>query len=249
MRKLLRIDVGAGTVTTQELPADLAAFGGRALTSSIIAREVPPTADALGPQNKIVFAPGLLAGTTAPNSSRLSVGCKSPLTGGIKEANSGGQAAQKLGRLGIAAVVVEGDPQGKKWVLKITGDGGTLEDGGAYWGKANYELAEALRAAYGDKVATVQCGLAGEYGYRNSSVAVTDPEGRPARHAGRGGVGAVMGARGLKAVVIDDAGAPRPALADPERFDKARKALTEGLKSHPVTGQAARTVTSSTARR
>jgi aldehyde:ferredoxin oxidoreductase len=94
-----------------------------------------------------------------------------------------------------------------------------------------------LRDAYGPKVATIQVGPAGEHGMRNSSVATTDPEGNPARHSGRGGVGAVMGARGLKAIVIDDAGTERPPIKDAERFDKARKTLVDGLKTHPVTSQ------------
>ncbi len=237
MRKILRVDVGTGTAVFEDLPADWVLRGGRSLTSSIVAKEVDPKADALGPANKIVFAPGLLAGTTAPNSGRLSVGTKSPLTGGIKEANVGGQAAQRLGRLGIAAVVVEGDPSDKRWVLHLSKEGARLDDGTPYWGQANYECAEALRAAYGPKVATIQVGPAGERGYRNSTVACTDPEGNPARHAGRGGVGAVMGARGLKAVVVDDAGTERPAAADKERFDSARKTLVDGLRSHPVTSQ------------
>ncbi len=237
MRKILRVDVGSGTASFEDLPPDLVPYGGRALTSTLIAREVDPQADALGPDNKIVFASGLLAGTTAPNSSRISVGTKSPLTGGIKEANSGGQASGRLGRLGIAAIVVQGDPRGKKWVLHVSKDGARLDDGAPYWGKGNYDTADALREAYGPKVATIQVGPAGEYGMRNSSVATTDPEGRPARHAGRGGVGAVMGARGLKAIVVDDAGTQRPEIADPERFEKARKTLVEGLKTHPVTSQ------------
>ena len=237
MRKILRVNTAAGTATYEDLPDDLTLYGGRALTSAIVAREVDAAADALGPANKIVFAPGLLSGTTAPNSSRLSVGCKSPLTGGIKEANSGGQAAGRLGRLGIAAIVVEGDPAGKKWVLKVTKDAATLDDGSAFWGLGNYATSDALRAKYGPKVACIQVGPAGEFGMRNSSVAVTDPEGNPARHAGRGGVGAVMGARGLKAIVVDDAGAEKVALADAERFDKARRTLVDGLKAHPVTSQ------------
>ncbi|HZK48678.1 MAG TPA: aldehyde ferredoxin oxidoreductase C-terminal domain-containing protein, partial [Thermoleophilia bacterium] len=184
-----------------------------------------------------VFAPGLLAGTTAPNSGRLSVGTKSPLTGGIKEANSGGQAAQRLGRLRVAAVIVQGSPGDKRYVLHLSKEGARLDDGAPYWGQTNYECAAALRAAYGEKVATIQVGPAGEMGYRNSTVAVTDPEGNPARHAGRGGVGAVMGARGLKAIVVDDAGTERPSIVDKDRFDVARKTLVDGLKSHPVTGQ------------
>jgi aldehyde:ferredoxin oxidoreductase len=237
MRRIIRVNTAAGTATYEDLPDKFTLYGGRALTSAIVAQEVDAAADALGPENKIVFAPGLLSGTTSPNSGRLSVGCKSPLTGGIKEANSGGQAAGRLGRLGIAAIVVEGDPGGKQWVLKVTKDGATLDDGSAFWGLGNYATADALRAKYGPKVACVQVGPAGEFGMRNSTVAVTDPEGNPARHAGRGGVGAVMGARGLKAIVIDDAGAEKVALADAERFDKARRTLVDGLKAHPVTSQ------------
>jgi aldehyde:ferredoxin oxidoreductase len=237
MRKILRVDTGRGTVSWEDVPEELKLYGGRALTSALVAREVDPQADPLGPDNKIVLASGLLSGTTAPNSSRLSVGTKSPLTGGIKEANAGGQAAGRLGRLGVAAIVVEGDPGDKKWVLYLTKDGARLDDGAPYWGKGNYETAELLQQAYGPKAATIQVGPAGEYGYLNSSVATTDPDGRPARHAGRGGVGAVMGRRGLKAIVVDDSGAERPALADAERFDKARKTLVDGLKAHPVTSQ------------
>jgi aldehyde:ferredoxin oxidoreductase len=236
MRRVLRVDVGAGTAIFEDLPEEFTVLGGRSLTSSIIAREVDATCDPLGGANKIVFAPGLLAGTTAPNSSRLSVGCKSPLTGGIKESNSGGQAAQRLGRLGLAAIIVEGDPAGKQWVLAVNKDGARLVDGARYWGMGNYSVTEALRRDFGEKVACISCGPGGEFGYRNSSVAVTDPEGHPARHCGRGGSGAVMAARGLKAIVVDDAGTERPALADAERFDKARKTLVDGLRSHPVTG-------------
>ena len=119
MRKILRVDVGAGTAVFEDLPPDPATYGGRALTSTIVAREVDAAADALGTDNKIVFAPGLLSGATAPSSSRLSVGCKSPPTDGIKEASSGGQASQRPARLGIAAIVVQGDPAGKKWLLPV----------------------------------------------------------------------------------------------------------------------------------
>src|SRR5680860_487821 len=237
MRRTLRVDVGEGTAVFEDLPAEWGLRGGRSLTSAIIAKEVDAKADALGPDNKIVFAPGLLAGTTAPNSGRLSVGAKSPLTGGIKEANSGGQASQRLARLGIGAVIVQGDPGDKRYVLHLSKDGARLDDGAPYWGKKNYECADALRAAYGEKVAPIQVGPAGEMGYRNSTVALTDPEGNPARHAGRGGVGAVMGARGLKAIVVDDAGTERPSIIHKDRFDVARKTLVDGLKSHPVTSQ------------
>ena len=237
MGELVRVDVEKGVVRFEELPEDLKLYGGRSLTSAMIAREVDASCDPLGPDNRIVIAPGTLAGTMAPSSGRLSIGCKSPLTGGIKEANAGGLPGLRLGRLGIRAIVVEGDPKGRKWILHLSKDGARLDDGTAFWGKANYECADALRAAYGPKVATIQVGIAGENGLKNSTIACTDPEGRPTRHAARGGVGAVMAARGLKAVVVDDSGTERPSLVDPERFDRARKTLVDGLQSHPVTSQ------------
>ncbi|MCJ7830183.1 MAG: aldehyde ferredoxin oxidoreductase, partial [Desulfobacterales bacterium] len=88
-----------------------AGLGGRALTSTIISKEVPPLSHPLGADNKLVIAPGLLSGTVAAMSGRISVGCKSPLTGGIKESNAGGQGSQVLARLGYAAIVLEGSPK------------------------------------------------------------------------------------------------------------------------------------------
>ena len=112
MDKILRIDMGAegGPKVTEEPVGDYAGLGGRALTSTLVAKEVPPLCHPLGADNKLVIAPGMLSGTTAAMSGRLSVGAKSPLTGGIKEANAGGQAAQVLARLGYAAIVLEGKP-------------------------------------------------------------------------------------------------------------------------------------------
>jgi len=92
----------------EDIPSHYVNLGGRGLTSQIISREVPPKADPLGPENKLIFAAGIFAGTSVPCNGRLSVGAKSPLTNTIKEANSGGAAAQKLARLGIQAVIVEG---------------------------------------------------------------------------------------------------------------------------------------------
>jgi len=113
MDKILRINMGAaGGPQVKSVPiGSYAGLGGRALTSTIIAKEVPPLCHPLGEDNKLVIAPGLLSGSAAAMSGRISVGCKSPLTGGIKEANAGGMASQMLGRLGIAAIVLEGKPQ------------------------------------------------------------------------------------------------------------------------------------------
>ena len=101
MANILRINLSTLTATIEEVSEPYAKFGGRGLTSCIIDKEVPPTCDPLGAENKLVFAAGILGGTTAPCSGRLSVGAKSPMTQGIKEANVGGAMAQKLAKKGV----------------------------------------------------------------------------------------------------------------------------------------------------
>src|SRR5512147_2767092 len=107
---IYRVNMTNLTTTMEEVPEQWKKLGGRGLTSTIIAEEVKPTCHPLGKYNKLVFAPGLLSATPCANSGRLSAGAKSPLTGGIKEANSGGTACQNLARLGVKALVIEGLP-------------------------------------------------------------------------------------------------------------------------------------------
>ncbi|MDQ1271169.1 MAG: aldehyde:ferredoxin oxidoreductase [Thermodesulfobacteriota bacterium] len=111
MSKILRINTREKTYSFETPAEDIAGLGGRALTSKMILNEVPATCHPLSKYNKLVFAPGLLSGSPAANSGRLSVGGKSPLTGGIKESNSGGLVSQKLARLGIKALVLEDKPE------------------------------------------------------------------------------------------------------------------------------------------
>jgi aldehyde:ferredoxin oxidoreductase len=228
----------AGKVQIEALPSDYRDLGGRGLTSSLVANEVPPNCHPLSAENKLVFAPGLLTGTTAPCSGRLSVGGKSPLTGGIKEANVGGTASQKIARLGYAAIVIEGAAEpGKLFSLKIDRDGASLVPVDAWKGLNNYPLAKKIRKAHGKKVSAISIGTAGERRFSMASVAVTDMDGNPARHAGRGGLGAVMGAKGLKAIVLDDAGTERIKVKDQEAFRAGAKKLVEALQEHPVTNE------------
>ena len=209
MDKILRIDMGAsGGPSFRETPlGDYAGIGGRALTSALIHKEVPPLCHPLGEENKLVIAPGLLSGTTGAMSGRISVGCKSPLTGGIKEANSGGQGAQVLARLGYAAIVLEGKPADDTlYKVSITKDGVTITPDNSLKGLGNYDLVDKMKGEFGDKIACISIGPAGEMKMAAASVAFTDMEVRPSRHAGRGGVGAVMGSKGVKAIVLDDIG-------------------------------------------
>ncbi len=240
MDKILRINMGgpSGPEIKTEPLGNYAGLGGRAMTSTIVAKEVPPTCHPLSAENKLIIAPGMLSGSQAAMSGRISVGCKSPLTGGIKEANSGGQPSQMLARLGYAAIVLEGKPAGDKlYKIVIDKDGVKVEPADDLKMLGNYDTVARMNKLYGDKVSCISIGQAGEMKLSAASIAFTDMEQRPTRHAGRGGVGAVMGSKGVKVIVVDDAGCSARKPKDPDKFREANKAFVAGLKSHAVTGQ------------
>lgn len=240
MEKIARIDMGApgGPKVTEEPVGEYAGLGGRATTSLMIAKEVNPLAHPLGAENKLVIAPGMLSGSTGSMTGRLSVGCKSPLTGTIKESNAGGQAAQVLARIGYAAIVLEGKPAGDDlYKIVVNKDGIRVEVDNSLKLMDNYPLVAKLREQYGDKVAYMTIGSAGERLLLAASIACTDPELRPTRHCGRGGVGAVMGSKRVKAIILDDAGCKMRAAKDPEKYRDANRKFVEGLRKHPVTGE------------
>ncbi|HQN68059.1 MAG TPA: aldehyde ferredoxin oxidoreductase N-terminal domain-containing protein, partial [Smithellaceae bacterium] len=196
--KILRVSLNQQTVSAEPLPPEWTYLGGSALIAKILNREVPPQCDPLGPENKLIVACGPLAGTRAPQLGRVSIGAKSPLTQGIKEANSGGPAGQYLDRLGLRAIVFEGAPQdGKLRALVVTKDEAKLLPAEDYRGLKNYDLVSAIHKQYSDKVAVISTGIAGERQYKGASVSLTDIFGDPSRNAARGGLGAVMGAKGL----------------------------------------------------
>jgi aldehyde:ferredoxin oxidoreductase len=240
MDKILRINMGAdgGPQVKVDSLGDYAGLGGRAMTSTIVAKEVPPTCHPIGEDNKLVIAPGTLSGSTAAMSGRISVGCKSPLTGGIKEANSGGQASQMLARLGYAAIVLEGKPkESNLYKVFINKDGVNITADNSLCMLGNYDTVEKMKAEYGEKIGCISIGPAGEMKMSAASIAFTDMELRPTRHAGRGGVGAVMGAKGVKVIVIDDAGMQARSPADPDKFREANKEWVAGLRKNPTTGE------------
>jgi len=230
---IVRVNMFQKTISTETFPKDKI-IGGRAMVDYLLSEYGSPTAHPLSEGSVLIVAPGLLAGTSAPMSGRLSIGAKSPLTGGIREANAGGTAAHKLGRLGIRAIMVEG--KSEDWqILKVTAQGATLEPAGDIKGLTNYAACDKLRKHYGDKVSILIIGPAGEMKLAISTVGVTDLDGRPSRHAARGGLGAVMGAKGLKVVVIDDTGGKVRKPVDGEAFKTAVKAATDAIKNGPAT--------------
>ena len=234
MADILRIDLASGAASAAPAPADLAGLGGRGLTSAMVAADVDPKTDPLGPGNMLVIAGGILAGTSVPNSGRLSVGAKSPLTGGIKEANAGGQAARKMANLGIRAIALNGAAP-ELSIIEVDTAGARLKAAPELAGKGTYDTIAALRSTYGDDVAIVCCGPAGEMQLKSAAVIVTTQDFLP-RTASRGGLGAVMGSKKVKAVVINDKGAERTKVADPEALKVAVKAFSEGVRSHPAMG-------------
>jgi len=222
----------------EEVPAAWAGHGGRGLTSTIVAAEVPPTCHPLGQHNKLVFAPGLLAGTPAANSGRLSAGAKSPLTGTIKESNAGGTAAQLLARLGIKALIIEGVPKEDKWYsLHIDKEGLKINEETELIGKNNFAVIEALEARLGKKTGILTIGIAGELKMTAANISVKDPDSKIRSH-GRGGLGAVMGSKKIKFISINGEGAPGVKIAEPDKFKAAARVFAKALLDHPVSGQA-----------
>lgn len=232
MAKLLTVNLESGRSTPEDLGPDLARLGGRGLSSTLIGERVDPNTDPLGPGNLFILAGGLLAGTPIPNSGRLSVGGKSPLTGGIKEANAGGTAARKLANLGIRGVVFEGQAA-KPSIVVINAEGVSINPAGELWGLGAYATIDRLRAAYGDKIGIVCCGPAGEMLYKNSAVITTTHDFYP-RTASRGGLGSVMGSKKLKAIVIDDMGERKVEMADMQTVRRAASVLSNGIRSDPI---------------
>ncbi|MCS7281513.1 MAG: aldehyde ferredoxin oxidoreductase [Desulfobacterota bacterium] len=232
MGKILRVNLSKKKVEYEELPEKYAGFGGRGLTSKIVLDEVPPLAHPLGDENKLIFAHGLLAGTLVPNNGRLSIGAKSPLTRTIKEANSGGSAAQKLARLGISALIVEGRSE-EMVTVKINKDGCFISEAHSLKGLGNYDCIERLRREHGENVSIISIGLAGEMQLLASSIAVTTPDFK-IRMASRGGLGAVMGSKNLKAIIIDDSDTSPVEVKDQEKLKIAVSQLTKGILSHPL---------------
>ena len=229
--KIVRVDMKNEKITRENLPEEWKDIGGSALIAKIMNQEVPPTTAPLGPENRFIVAVGPLAGTGAPQLGRISVGAKSPLTLGIKEANSGGPAGQILDRLGIRAIVVEGAPQNQRlYCLLISKDQTAFVPADEYRGLKNYELVDKLRGKYGERSAVLSTGIAGERKYKGASVSFTDIFGDPSRNAARGGLGAVMGSKGLKAIIIDPAKAGQVEIAHPEEFRQIVKSWVYTLQ-------------------
>lgn len=235
--QLLRVDMTQLKTECAPVSPMYERLGGRALIAKVLLAEVPPTCDALGPRNKLIFAPGLLAGANVTTAGRLSVGAKSPLTGGAKEANAGGTAGDTLPKLGIKAIIIAGQARrGELYILRVKNDSAELIAANDLRGLGTYATADRLQEKFGADCSILSIGQAGELLMCGASIASTGQSDQRSNHAARGGLGAVMGSKGLKAIVIDKATGVIPAT-NAELFRAAAKRFAQELINDPKTGQ------------
>lgn len=245
LRKVIDINLKDGKIEIQPISEDLKFKGGRYLTSKCISDEVDPNVHPLDEGNNFYIAPGFISGTSCPNSGRCSMGAKSPLTGGIKETNVGGTLATYLARIGIALIKIKGRSSDENVIYIESADSGKNADGIKVLlhtvenikGKQTYETTTILQNKFGDDASIIIIGPAGERGYLASCLCITDIDGKPTRQAGRGGMGAVLGSKGIKAIVVKNTKKTRVGYIDKDKFMENAGELIDILKKSEVTSK------------
>ena len=232
--KILRVNMSDLSTKVEAVPEAWMGLGGRGLTSTIVAAEVVPTCHPLGKNNKLVFAPGLLSGTPAANSGRLSCGAKSPLTGTIKESNAGGTSAQMLAKLGVKALIIEGKPadESKWYCLHVDPEGVTIKEETEVIGMGNFATVQTLNKRLGEKIGIITIGPAGEMRMCAANLSVKDPDSHM-RSNGRGGLGAVMGSKKIKFISVEPT-QQKVEIANPEAFKVANRTFAKALVDNPI---------------
>jgi aldehyde:ferredoxin oxidoreductase len=219
--KILRVNLSNGIIKSEEIDDILLRryIGGIGLISYYLWKELDQGIDALSPENKLIFALGPVSGLLLPGAARFCVGAKSPLTGGIAKAESGGFFMAELKRSGYDMIIIEGKAEKPVYLWVHDGEA-EIKDAGQVWGKETKETEADIRAELGDN--KVQLALIGPGGENQVRFACIMCGLRNA--AGRGGLGAVMGAKNLKAVAAR--GHTLPKVASPDRVTEIRRTLT-----------------------
>jgi aldehyde:ferredoxin oxidoreductase len=241
MRTYCHIDLADQSIRKEQLDGEAVARAGRYFIARSLLDLGAATVDPLSPQNPLIFSAGPFAGSNFSNANRTSVGCKSPLTGGIKEANSGGTFGFALGQLELAGFTLYNSSD--EWVIIHFKKGGDIELSSAapYMGMGNFETAEKLHEKYGKKVSIGLCGPVGEYQGLLAGIAFSDVDLRPSRLSARGGVGAVMGNKKVKAVIVDLH--KMPPFHDRKKVMGAVRQYNKMLEVEPVIDNFAKTGT------
>ncbi len=236
MDKILRVNTRTREIRLEKCASEMLPRGGRSLIAHLLLNEVEPACEPLGRRNKFILASGLLGDTNVTTAGRYSVGGKSPLTGGVKEASVGGSAGKAMARLGLRAVVLEDTPVSRETHILVVrrqqAEIMAVPDCGNLAVRATCRL---LRDRFGEHVGVVCIGPAGEMLMAGAGVATIDAPGTQIRFAGRGGLGAVMGSKGIKAIVFDDAGTSPPRIHDRKLFSAAAQELARIIRDDPKT--------------
>jgi aldehyde:ferredoxin oxidoreductase len=236
MDKILRVNTRTRDIRSKTCTPEALRLGGRSLIAHLALKEIDPNGDPLGRNNKFILAAGLLGDTKVTTAGRYSVGGKSPLTGGIKEASVGGNAGKKMARLGFRAVVLEDAPDARQTnILAVSKEKAEMIDAPEYKNLAVQASCRLLRERFGEDAGVICVGPAGEMVMAGAGVATTDKTGVQIRFAGRGGMGAVMGSKGIKAIVFDDTGASPREAHDRKALNAANKQLVQLLLDDPKT--------------
>ncbi len=236
MEWIIRVNTKTGNIGREKASEEEMHWGGRLLVSKFLLREVLPTCDPLGRHNKLILAPGLLGDTTVTTTGKFSIGGKSPLTRGVKESDVGGEAGKKIARLGIKAVLLEDLPEELTTkVLILARNKAELIEIPELKHKYVCETISTLRERFGNQAGIICIGPAGEMKMAGAGVAVSGPQDIQVRYAGRGGLGAVMGSKGIKAIIVDDTGVPTPPVFDEALLRDAARNLAQGIMTDPKT--------------
>jgi aldehyde:ferredoxin oxidoreductase len=236
MDKILRVNTRTNDIQSEACSAEALRIGGRSLIAHLALKEIDPNCDPLGRRNKFILAAGLLGDTNVTTAGRYSVGAKSPLTGGVKEASVGGSAGRQMACLGFRAVVLEDVPDNPQTnILVVTNEKAEIITAPDYKNLAVRASLQLLRDQFGEDAGMVCIGPGGEMMMAGAGVATTDKTGVQIRFAGRGGMGAVMGSKGIKAIVFDDTGASPVETHDRKSLNAANKKLVQLLMDDPKT--------------
>lgn len=229
--KALRVNLSSGVITDEDIEQKILAawIGGRGLGTWIVAREVPPRCNPLGVENKLVFSAGPLAGVRVPGTGRFSASARSPLTGTILDSNAGGTWGVRFKKCGYDALIIEGESPEPVY-LEVVGGRAVLRDAGELWGADVIETNHKLKNKLGKDVSIACIGPAGENLVKFASI-MNDGN----RALGRGGLGAVMGAKRLKAIAVQ--GNKNVAVANEEKLDFMVYEASKWIKANPITSQ------------
>ena len=211
---------------------------GRGLVLSLFEKYLPDETGRFDPDNLIVIAPGLFAGTAAPSAVRMLVATAESRDGGVQISNTTGNLPQKLGSMGIAAIVIKGKAPVRNTVIHISGEGVEIFSDDSLGGIKTGDIISSLKGRYGRDIAIIGTGIAGDKMLSLSSFFCTYPDGIPEYHVPRDGFGDVWGSKNLRAIVVDNDEYFARHCADPERFRELGRKLTQSIVNDEICGGA-----------